>query len=415
MTIAMLSLVVFALVMISTMSLNFRELFLSDDSRGGWDVVVELPATNDFPQDDAGHRLGAFGETLERRCTVAPVPCYDVDRIDEISQVNIANPRSTDIAQLRNDGTRYPPRPFPVLGADDAFLENNTIGLQARAEGYETDREVWDAVRDDPNNAVIDGSVVPGINYANVTESRFTLRGYESGTQSFQPFPMIVQDNANEASRPVVIIGIMNRGPSETYRGLWMNTRATATSFPALDTRYYIRLAAGADAEAEANAIEQSLAEFGISAESIAQKVEEQQSFTTAFFYLVQGFMGLGLGVGLAALGVIAFRTVVERRQEIGLMRAVGFSRTAVAFTFMVESAFIAVLGIFNGIWLALLLSNRILSSEQFSTAGFTEFHVPWLQIAIMAVAVFVASVLTTLIPSRQASSIPIAEALRYE
>ena len=51
----------------------------------------------------------------------------------------------------------------------------------------------------------------------------------------------------------------------------------------------------------------------------------------------------------------------------------------------------------------------------EFSTAGFTTFHVPWLQIALMAGGVFVASVLTTIIPSRQAASIPPAEALRYE
>jgi len=37
--------------------------------------------------------------------------------------------------------------------------------------------------------------------------------------------------------------------------------------------------------------------------------------------------MALGLIVGIAALGVIAFRSVVERRQEIGMMRAIGFQQ----------------------------------------------------------------------------------------
>jgi putative ABC transport system permease protein len=125
--------------------------------------------------------------------------------------------------------------------------------------------------------------------------------------------------------------------------------------------------------------------------------------------------MALGLLVGLAALTVIAFRTVVERRQQIGLMRAIGFSRTNIALSFILESAFVAVLGIVIGTLLALLLANRILQSDEFSTAGFTRFYVPWLQIGVMASLVFVASVLTTIIPSRQASSIPPAEALRYE
>jgi hypothetical protein len=42
------------------------------------------------------------------------------------------------------------------------------------------------------------------------------------------------------------------------------------------------------------------------------------------FNRLIQGFMGLGLLVGVAALGVISARSVVERRQQIGVMRALG-------------------------------------------------------------------------------------------
>jgi putative ABC transport system permease protein len=165
----------------------------------------------------------------------------------------------------------------------------------------------------------------------------------------------------------------------------------------------------------EAGNIEEALASFGISADSIATQIEEQQSLSNAFFLLIQGFLAIGLGVGLVALAVIAFRTVVERRQQIGLLRAIGFTRANIALSFVLESAFIAILGIINGIWPALLLANRLLASDQFSAAGFQDFHVPWLQIVLMAIGVFVASVLTTVIPSQQAARIPPAEALRYE
>jgi putative ABC transport system permease protein len=408
MTIAMLSLVVFALVMISTMNLNFRKLFLSADSRGGFDIQVSALPTNAFSSDANGNRLGPLGEALDRGF-------YDTREIAAISQVFVANPRTTVLTELGPNFTPLGSNAFRVLGADDIFLDQNTIGLQARAEGYATDRDVWDAVKKDANNAIVDGSVVPGINYANLTESRFTLKDYKSGTRTFTPFAMLVNDTSTKKQKTLRIIGIMNRGPSETYAGMWVNTEAAGKAFPTLFSRYYIKLAPGADAIEEANRIETTLAQYGVSATSIQQKVEEQQALSSAFFYLVQGFMALGLTVGLAALGVIAFRTVVERRQQIGLMRAIGFSRTNIALSFMLESAFVALLGIVNGIWLALLLASRLLASEQFSTAGFTTFYIPWLQIALFAVLVFVASVLTTVIPSRQASGIPIAEALRYE
>lgn len=38
-----------------------------------------------------------------------------------------------------------------------------------------------------------------------------------------------------------------------------------------------------------------------------------------AFNYIVQAFLGLGLIVGVAALGVISARSVVEPRHEIGV------------------------------------------------------------------------------------------------
>lgn len=419
MTIAMMSLVVFALVMISTMNVNFRRLFLSDDSRGGWDVQVQALPVDSFDQNANGNPLGPLGEALARGLcqqvnNLGANCAYDTGTIESIAQVSVANERTTQIAELKG-GQEQERKPFKIIGADRTFLEQNTIGLQARAAGFESDRAVWDAVRDEPSNAVIDGSVVPGINYANVTESRFTLSNYESGTRRFTPFPMMISETGTNKVKPVRIIGIMNRGPSETYAGIWINSNALGQDFTAAFDQYYIRLQPGADAQAEAKAMERILGQYGVTAKSIKREVEKSQALSSAFFYLVQGFMGLGLIVGLAALGVIAFRTVVERRQQIGLMRAIGFSRTNVALTFLLESAFIAVLGIVNGVWLALLLADRLLSSRAFSTAGFTSFYVPWLQIVLMAAGVFLASVLTTLIPSRQASSIPIAEALRYE
>ena len=50
MTVAMMSLVVFALVMISTMNLNFRRLFLASDARGGWDIQVDELPTNGYTE-----------------------------------------------------------------------------------------------------------------------------------------------------------------------------------------------------------------------------------------------------------------------------------------------------------------------------------------------------------------------------
>ncbi len=46
MTIAMISLVMFALVMMSTMNENFTRIFLSKDAEGGYQVVVQENPSN---------------------------------------------------------------------------------------------------------------------------------------------------------------------------------------------------------------------------------------------------------------------------------------------------------------------------------------------------------------------------------
>ncbi len=128
----------------------------------------------------------------------------------------------------------------------------------------------------------------------------------------------------------------------------------------------------------------------------------------------MQGFMGLGLFVGVAAVGVIAFRTVVERRQQIGMLRAIGYKRSTVALSFILESSFITLLAIFSGVGLALWLSYFLVTSDDFPT-DLGGFFIPWSQIIFIGAFTYVASLVMTIIPARQASRVYPAEALRYE
>ena len=51
----------------------------------------------------------------------------------------------------------------------------------------------------------------------------------------------------------------------------------------------------------------------------LAEEIKDYMELNGMFFDLMSVFMGLGLIVGIAALGVIATRSVVERRQQIGV------------------------------------------------------------------------------------------------
>jgi putative ABC transport system permease protein len=123
--------------------------------------------------------------------------------------------------------------------------------------------------------------------------------------------------------------------------------------------------------------------------------------------------MGLGLLVGVASLGVVSYRAVVERRQSVGMMRALGFKGRMVELQFLMESGVVAVLGSALGIGLGTWIAWNIFNEIRSETEGVT-FAIPWLNVTIIVLVAVVFSLLNTLIPARQASRIKPSEALRY-
>ena len=68
----------------------------------------------------------------------------------------------------------------------------------------------------------------------------------------------------------------------------------------------------GVDAEDAATCLESAFLPNGMQAESIQKVLDDTLAANRTFNRLIQGFMGLGLIVGVAALGVISARAVVE-------------------------------------------------------------------------------------------------------
>jgi putative ABC transport system permease protein len=179
-------------------------------------------------------------------------------------------------------------------------------------------------------------------------------------------------------------------------------------------SQYYFKLAPGADEVAVAQSIELAFASNAMQAKSQTQDYNESNATILGFMTLIQVYMGLGLLVGIAALGVIAIRSVVERRQQIGVLRAIGFKRSMVQLGFMIESSFIAMMGIAIGVVLGVILAYLMMHDPAFR-GGSAEFNLPWLRVGVIVLAAYVAAVLMTYLPARQAGRVPVAEALRFE
>ena len=210
------------------------------------------------------------------------------------------------------------------------------------------------------------------------------------------------------------------RRPGAATRCRGSRPRRRRSERPSADrvrpTVFYVDLAEGADPRAEAQKLESAFLANGVEADSLEQLLDDAVGSSWTFNRLIQGFMGLGLVVGVAALGVISARAVVERRQQIGILRAIGFRRRMIQLSFLLESSFIALTAILVGTVFGLIVSHTVITDVS-SQPGYemVTLQVPWLNLAIVFTVVYLVALATTLAPAVRASRIYPAEALRYE
>jgi len=400
MTIAMFSLIVFSLVTFATINQNFVELFLGDEANAGWDVRADAVRSN--PIGD----VAAFRTSVESRGV-------DTTQFEATGSVVTGD----EDGRLRVPGTDEPEfKDYLVLGMDAGFIEESALSFQARAEGFADDAAIIEALRTRDDVAFIDAFAIPVEGDFGADEDAFTLTGYEDGEEIFAPIPVEIERPDGQTTT-LSVIGILDDEIGSLF-GLYAPERAVVGAtgiYPdAASTSYFVQVADPDRADAVAKEIEAALLSNGVQAVSILDELEEFQEQSTGFLYIIQGFMGLGLFVGIAAVGVIAFRNVVERRQQIGMLRALGFQRSLISRSFMIETTFIVGMGVFSGTILGLALARNLFTSDDFGGPDAT-FVVPWGIVITILVVTIVAALLMTWVPARQASRIMPAEALRYE
>ncbi|MBJ7457301.1 MAG: FtsX-like permease family protein, partial [Thermoleophilia bacterium] len=181
----------------------------------------------------------------------------------------------------------------------------------------------------------------------------------------------------------------------------------------AVESRSFVAVTPGADPDAVAAALTARLIDHGADAESLRATIDRALSASSSFIALSQGFVALGLVIGVGGLGVVMIRAVRERRRQIGMLRAMGLPARTVRRAFVLEAAFVATRGLVIGSGLAVLtcwlLANR---SDALGERGIP-FSAPWVTLAVMITVALAASLAATAIPAARAARIRPAVALR--
>ncbi len=371
MILAMYSLVMFTLVFIVVLSNLFSSQIedFTADVAGGFDLQVSSNATFPVPPD----------EVRRRDDTVAVAALADAD-------AQFATPRTA--GEFEN---------WFVTGIDEVFVDQGPSGLGDLGSYPDADAAYRDVLAD------------PGL----VIVSDFFLQGGGGPPEeSLDPGEKIsLRDPVSGRTRDLTIAAIADSSFGNAGAFVSIDSLVDLYGPRVAPNRLLIALEEGADPETVAVELNAAYLASGADAESFRSLVETNLAGQTQFFRLMQGYLAIGLVVGIAGLGVVMVRAVRERRRQIGVLRALGYPSAAVRRAFMVESAFVAAEGIAIGTALALVTSWQIVGTDTFGDD--LPFAVPWLEVALLVAVTFMVSLLATAAPAQQASRIRPAVALR--
>lgn len=370
----MFSLVVFMITFLGVFSqvLSDQTRDLADHSRAGYDIVVSSAQFN-------------------------PVSERQVMAVDGVA---VAAPLTRTFAEFEVEGEEDP-LGWRITGFDERLLEFGTPTLGARLDRYSSDRAVFEAVFADSNLLIVDDF--------------FLDNGGGPGAKRYLPGEVVDLLTADGEARRLTVAGVL--ASDFVFAGSYASIELVENDLEATADSGFFYVAAddGVDPELVAGRLNADLLDYGLDAETFSASVEEETAETVAIVRLFQGFLSLGLVIGIAGLAVVLMRAVSERRRAIGVLRALGTSANTVSRAFLVESAFVAIQGVVIGAALGLITAYQVIvNSDTFGDSGFA-FSWPWAALAVVFVIPTVAALLAAAVPAKRASAITPAVALRTE
>jgi ABC-type antimicrobial peptide transport system permease subunit len=144
------------------------------------------------------------------------------------------------------------------------------------------------------------------------------------------------------------------------------------------------------------------------SATVLYSKIEASLEMVNRVVSFLQIYVTFGLAIGAVGMAVISVRNVSERKREIGMMRAIGFPRTQVMLSVLLELVVLGIIG------LAIGVVNGVLISVGFANMQGATLVIPWNDLGIYLGFITLIALAAGAIPGWFASRIPPAEALRY-
>ncbi len=414
----MFSLVVFAMTVMAMITSAMQNTYVDiDQQTGGYDIqaTAYFKSLPDLESSLVQHHIDPHAFTA----------------------IGVRNTTVMGVIQLGAQAPRWSLYPTQVVSG--GFLQGYGVHLTARADGFANDAAVWHALQTHPDYALIDSSALPYPYYTPPSSPpsfdpryTFSLSGVYQGDRSFPAVPIwtVGLNGKQTTTTKLTIIGVVDNSDNAHY-GLYVSKGASskasavgagipaAVGIPDASTpqtqSYYFKVAPGQDKRALSLALGSAYLDNGLETTVLEDAIWQVRGPRILLSDVLLGVVGMTLLLGVAALALTGTRAVIERRQQIGMLRAMGTPRSLIQGAFLLESFLIGAAGGVLGCVLGLILAYNIFAAnffEQYQTGLF--FSIPWQELVIIIAVSFLASFLGAILPALQAGRIAPAEALRY-
>lgn len=273
-----------------------------------------------------------------------------------------------------------------ILGVPNSFLERGGFRFAGSSDPH-----IWNAL-----HATESDGAIPV--FGDMNTLMFSLK---KGIGDAIP--------AASASRPELKFRVRGMLANSVFQGvLLMSEENFRALYPEqAGYRYFLVDAPPESAEATTDWLETELAPYGADVELVSRRLARFLAVQNTYLSTFQTLGGLGLLTGVFGLTAVMLRNVFERRAEIGLLRAIGFSSSRVAWLVLFENMLLLGWGLTTGTLSALLAMAPHLVS--------TGANAPWTSGVLQLMLVVVAGLCSALAAVRSATSIPLVPALRSD
>jgi putative ABC transport system permease protein len=408
-TLVMFAMIIFLIAYISMVksTVNVETVDTLKNSLGGYDLFItpQKDVTEDIMQDmeTALRSVKGVTEVATKYDTMIILPDYkykDLQAAPFYGDPSLI-PAHDDDDELRSF--------YNALPAN--FLKNADLNLESKLDEYSTSEDVWEAVINDSSKVVIG----PAFYMDGFGKQPELEVGQKIKVKS------LFSDEVHEKEIIATLRSDANMGVEMSMYSYIITTSEHLKD--ELDMDYvdnystknvFVDVEDSEGKEEFQNNVRKVLINY-----NIAYMIELEDltkislTMINTIMGMFQGFLAFSLIVGICGLSIIILRAVNERRQQIGMLRGLGFQRWMILVSFFIESTFITILGIVIGLSMGTIGALMAFEAAYKDQPDISPIF-PVGEILLICAAVYISSMIFALLPSIKAARLKPVEATNY-